>query len=167
MSETSDRTVYAFSAEALDGHPVSLSDFSGKVLLIVNTASKCGFTPQYAGLEELYRRYQDSGLVVLGFPCNQFGAQEPGSAEEIGKFCERNYSVSFPLFARIDVNGANAHPLFRFLRSQKSGILGAIGLDAIKWNFTKFLVDRSGKVIERFAPATFPADIVPAIEKLL
>jgi glutathione peroxidase len=167
MSEPSSSAVYAFSAEALDGHAVSLADYSGKVLLIVNTASKCGFTPQYAGLEELYRRFKDSGLVVLGFPCNQFGAQEPGTAEEIGQFCERNYGVSFPIFAKIDVNGAQAHPLFKFLKSEKSGILGAIGLDAIKWNFTKFLVDRSGKVVERFAPATSPADIAPAIEKLL
>jgi glutathione peroxidase len=167
MSESSNPTVYAFSAEALDGHSVSLADYSGKVLLVVNTASKCGFTPQYAGLEELYRRYQDRGLVILGFPCNQFGAQEPGTAEEIGQFCERNYGVSFPIFAKIDVNGANAHPLFKFLKSEKSGILGAIGLDAIKWNFTKFLVDRTGKVVERFAPATAPAEIAPAIEKLL
>jgi len=167
MSELKEPTVYAFSAESLDGRAISLADFSGKVLLIVNTASKCGFTPQYAGLEELYKRYQDQGLAVLGFPCNQFGAQEPGTSEEIGQFCERNYGVSFPIFAKIDVNGSDAHPLFKFLKSEKSGLFGAIGLDAIKWNFTKFLVDRSGKVVERFAPATSPADIAPAIEKLL
>ncbi|HEY9125732.1 MAG TPA: glutathione peroxidase, partial [Acidobacteriaceae bacterium] len=113
MSESNGNTVYAFSAELLDGRTAALADYAGKVLLIVNTASKCGFTPQYAGLEELYRRYKDRGLVVLGFPCNQFGAQEPGSAEEIGKFCERNYGVSFPIFAKIDVNGSNAHPLFK------------------------------------------------------
>ena len=166
-NESNASTVYAFSAELLTGQTVSLADFAGKVLLIVNTASKCGFTPQYAGLEELYKRHQDQGLVVLGFPCNQFGAQEPGTAEEIGQFCERNYGVSFPIFAKIDVNGANAHPLYKFLKSEKSGILGAIGLDAIKWNFTKFLVDRAGKPVERFAPATSPADIAPAIEKLL
>ncbi|HTJ29727.1 MAG TPA: glutathione peroxidase [Acidobacteriaceae bacterium] len=166
-NESNASTVYAFSAELLTGQTVSLADFAGKILLIVNTASKCGFTPQYAGLEELYKRYQDQGLVVLGFPCNQFGAQEPGTAEEIGQFCERNYGVSFPIFAKIDVNGANAHPLYKFLKSEKSGILGAIGLDSIKWNFTKFLVDRAGKPVERFAPATSPADIAPAIEKLL
>lgn len=166
-TEPSGSTVYAFSAELLEGKTVPLADYAGKVLLIVNTASKCGFTPQYAGLEELYRRFHDRGLVVLGFPCNQFGGQEPGSAEEIGQFCERNYGVSFPIFAKIDVNGSAAHPLFKFLKSEKSGLLGAIGLDAIKWNFTKFLVDRTGKVVERFAPQTSPADIAPAIEKLL
>ena len=167
QNESDAPSVYAFSAQLLDGQTASLASYAGQVLLIVNTASKCGFTPQYAGLEELYSRYKDRGLTILGFPCNQFGAQEPGSAEEIGQFCERNYGVNFPIFAKIDVNGANAHPLFKFLRGEKSGLFGAIGLDAIKWNFTKFLVDRSGSVVERFAPATTPADIAPAIEKLL
>jgi glutathione peroxidase len=158
------RTVYDFSAPLLDGRTVSLANFKGRVLLIVNTASKCGFTPQYAGLEELFRAYKDRGLEVLGFPCNQFGAQEPGSAEEIGVFCERNYGVSFPIFAKIDVNGEYEHPLYRFLKGQKSGIFGT---DAIKWNFTKFLVDREGKVMERYGPSTEPKALAGAIENLL
>ena len=162
-----DSGIYEFSATALDGHEVSLREYAGKVLLIVNTASHCGFTPQYAGLEDLHRKYEDQGLAVLGFPCNQFGAQEPGNAEEIGQFCELNYGVTFPLFAKIDVNGPNAHPLYKFLRSEKSGLMGAIGLDAIKWNFTKFLVDRNGKVAARYAPTTTPAQLSPEIEKLL
>lgn len=162
-----EATVYSFSARMLDERETPLAQYSGQVLLIVNTASKCGFTPQYAGLETLYQQYKDRGLMVLGFPCNQFGAQEPGGAEEIAQFCERNYGVSFPIFAKIDVNGAQAHPLYKFLRSEKSGMLGAIGLDAIKWNFTKFLIDRSGKVVGRYAPTTSPAELAPAIEKLL
>ena len=140
-------TVYAFSAPLLDGRTAILNEFKDRVLLIVNTASKCGFTPQYAGLEELFRKYKERGLAVLGFPCNQFGRQEPGSVEQIGSFCERNYGVSFPIFAKIDVNGSDAHPLYRFLKSEKSGILG---IEAIKWNFTKFLVDRQGKVVDRY-----------------
>jgi glutathione peroxidase len=167
MGITTETTVYDFSARSLDGRDVPLSEYRGQVMVIVNTASKCGFTPQYAGLETLYRQYKDRGLVVIGFPCNQFGAQEPGGAEEIAQFCELNYGVSFPIFAKIEVNGAQAHPLYKYLKSEKSGLLGAIGLDAIKWNFTKFLVDRNGKVVERFAPATSPGDLAPAIEKLL
>ena len=160
-------SVYSFSAEALDGRQVSLADFKGKVLLIVNTASQCGFTPQYAGLETLYRTYKQRGLEVLGFPCNQFGAQEPGTAENIGDFCERNYGVSFPMFAKIDVNGEKAHPLYRFLKKEKPGFLGPLGGGAVKWNFTKFLVDRGGKVVARFASTTKPENMTRDIEKLL
>jgi len=157
-------SVYDFSAQTLDGKPVALSDYAGKVLLIVNTASKCGFTPQYEGLEALYQKYRDRGLAVLGFPCNQFGAQEPGSAEEIGSFCQKNYGVSFPMFEKIDVNGEGAHPLYRWLKSNAKGLLGSEG---IKWNFTKFLVDRKGHVVERFAPTTKPEDLQSDIEALL
>jgi glutathione peroxidase len=157
-------SIYGFSANRLDGTPVALRDFAGKVLLVVNTASKCGFTPQYEGLEALYRQYGERGLVVLGFPCNQFGAQEPGTAEQIGAFCQKNYGVSFPMFEKIEVNGAGAHPLYRWLKSQARGVLGS---EAIKWNFTKFLVDRDGKVVERFAPTTRPEDLKAHIEALL
>lgn len=153
-----------FSAPLLDGRTVSLSAFSDRVLLVVNTASKCGFTPQYAGLEDLYRAYKDRGFEILGFPCNQFGEQEPGSAAEIATFCERNYGVSFPLFAKIDVNGPAAHPLYRFLKQSKPGLFGT---RRIKWNFTKFLIDRSGKPVARFAPSTKPRDLAPQIEQLL
>ena len=168
MAETTD-TVYGFSAERLDGGAASLSSYRGKVLLIVNTASQCGFTPQYAGLEALFRTYNERGLEVLGFPCNQFGAQEPGSAAEIGAFCEQNYGVSFPMFAKIDVNGDQAHPLYRFLKKQKPGLLGPLGGGAIKWNFTKFLVDRSGNVVARFESKIKPDDagLVQAVEKAL
>jgi len=166
MAETSE-TVYGFSAETLDGRAESLSDFRGKVLLIVNSASQCGFTPQYAGLESLYRAYKQRGLEVLGFPCNQFGAQEPGTAAEIGAFCEKNYGVSFPMFAKIDVNGEKAHPLYRFLKKEKPGLLGPLGGGAIKWNFTKFLIDRSGRVVSRFASTTKPESLAKDIEKLL
>ena len=166
MAETTD-TVYGFSAERLDGGAASLSSYRGKVLLIVNTASQCGFTPQYAGLETLYRTYNERGLEVLGFPCNQFGAQEPGSAAEIGAFCEQNYGVSFPMFAKIDVNGDQAHPLYRFLKKQKPGLLGPLGGGAIKWNFTKFLVDRSGNVVARYASTTRPESLAKDIENLL
>ncbi|MGA8743496.1 MAG: glutathione peroxidase [Terracidiphilus sp.] len=166
MAETS-KTVYEFSAGTLDGRSASLSEFKGEVLLIVNTASQCGFTPQYAGLEALYRTYKERGLVVLGFPCNQFGAQEPGTAAEIGAFCERNYGVSFPMFAKIDVNGEKTHPLYRFLKKEKPGLLGPLGGGSIKWNFTKFLVDRSGKVVGRFASTTKPESLAKRIEKLL
>ena len=156
--------VYDFTANSLDGKPVSLREYSGKVLLIVNTASKCGFTPQYEGMEALYQKYRDRGLAVLGFPCNQFGAQEPGSAEEIGSFCQKNYGVSFPIFEKIDVNGEGAHPLYRWLKSSAKGLLGS---EAIKWNFTKFLVDRNGNVIDRFAPTTKPEDLKSNVEALL
>lgn len=157
-------TVYGFSAPLLDGRAVGLNEFTGRVLLIVNTASKCGFTPQYAELEQLYGTYKDRGFAVLGFPCNQFGAQEPGTAEQIGAFCEKNYGVSFPIFAKIEVNGTNTHPLYRFLKESKPGIFGT---ERIKWNFTKFLVDRSGHVVSRFAPKTEPRALAPAIERLL
>jgi glutathione peroxidase len=157
-------SIYEFSAPLLDGRPVDLAEFRGKVLLIVNTASQCGFTPQYAGLEGLYRAYKDRGFAVLGFPCNQFGAQEPGSGEEIGAFCEKNYGVSFPIFEKIEVNGPGTHPLYRYLKDEKTGIFGT---EKIKWNFTKFLVDREGKVVERYGPSTEPKAIAAAIEELL
>jgi glutathione peroxidase len=166
MAEAAD-TVYGFSAEALDGRPVSLAEFKGRVLLIVNTASQCGFTPQYGGLETLYRKYKERGLTVLGFPCNQFGAQEPGTAAEIGGFCERNYGVDFPMFGKIDVNGGKTHPLYRFLKKEKPGLLGPLGGGAIKWNFTKFLVDRNGNVVARYASTTKPESLAKDIEKLL
>lgn len=157
-------SIYDFSAATLEGKPVSLNDYAGKVLLVVNTASKCGLTPQYEGLEALYEQYRERGLMVLGFPCNQFGAQEPGTADEIGSFCHKNYGVTFPMFEKIDVNGDAAHPLYRWLKSSAKGVLGSEG---IKWNFTKFLVDRHGQEVERFAPTTTPEDLKPAIEKLL
>jgi len=155
---------YDFHATALDGQPVDLDRYRGKALLIVNTASACGFTPQYQGLEALQRQYAGQGLVVLGFPCNQFGRQEPGSEAEIGAFCEKNYGVTFPMFAKVDVNGDDAHPLFRYLKGEAPGVLGT---EAIKWNFTKFLVDREGAVVKRYAPATRPEDLKGDIEKLL
>jgi glutathione peroxidase len=164
-------SIYDFSAPLLNAGPVaetvSLADFRGKVLLIVNTASKCGFTPQYAGLEALYRAYKERGFEVLGFPCNQFGAQEPGTEAEIGAFCEKNFGASFTLFAKINVNGQNAHPLFRFLKRSKPGILGIFGAGAIKWNFTKFLVDRKGQVAGRYGPSTKPEKLAKTIERLL
>jgi glutathione peroxidase len=160
-------TVYDYSAPLLDGRIVSLNEFRGRVLLIVNTASQCGFTPQYAGLENLHRTYKGRGFEVLGFPSNQFGAQEPGTAEQIGEFCERNYGVSFPIFAKIDVNGSSAHPLYQFLRRSKPGIFGPIGAGSIKWNFTKFLVDRNGRVVGRYGSATKPESLTSPIEKLL
>jgi len=156
--------IYDFTAKTLQGKDVPLSDFKDKVLLIVNTASKCGFTPQYAGLEKLYEKLSARGLTVLGFPCNQFGKQEPGGREEIGSFCQMNYGVSFPMFDKIDVNGPKAHPLYQYLKDQQPGVLGTKN---IKWNFTKFLVDRSGKVVDRFAPMTKPEDIEKSIEKVL
>jgi glutathione peroxidase len=167
MTDAISQSVYEFSALSVDGHEVPLAQYKGKVLLIVNTASKCGFTPQYAGLEALYQQYKNRGVVVLGFPCNQFGAQEPGTEEEIAQFCELNYGVSFPIFAKIDVNGPEAHPLYKFLKKEQSGVFGAIGLNAIRWNFTKFLVDRDGKVVDRYAPAKSPAELAPDIDKLL
>ena len=156
--------VFDFHATALDGAPIDLARYRGKVLLIVNTASACGFTPQYKGLEDVYRQFRERGVEVLGFPCNQFGQQESGSEAEIGAFCEKNYSVSFPLFAKIDVNGAHAHPLFRHLESEAPGLLGT---ERIKWNFTKFLVGRDGKVVKRYAPQTRPEAIAGDIEQQL
>ena len=161
---TTAASVYDFSAPLLDGNTVSLAGFRNRVLLIVNTASQCGFTPQYAGLEDLYRAHKDQGFEILGFPCNQFGQQEPGSAGEIAAFCERNYGVSFPMFAKIDVNGPAAHPLYRFLKQSKPGLFGS---RRIKWNFTKFLIDRTGHPVARFAPSTKPRDLAPKIESLL
>jgi glutathione peroxidase len=157
-------SVYDFSATTIDGKPRKLADYKGKVLLVVNTASKCGFTPQYKGLEALYKKYKDKGLVVLGFPSNQFGAQEPGPESEIAEFCEMNYGVTFPLFSKIDVNGDAAHPLYKYLTSTKKGLLGS---EAIKWNFTKFLVDKDGNVVERYAPTTKPEDLEKDVEAAL
>ncbi len=157
-------TMPALELHSLQGTPVQLGDYRGQVLLIVNTASACGFTPQYQGLEELYQRYRARGFAVLAFPCNQFGQQEPGSAEDIATFCSSRYQVSFPLFDKVEVNGPNTDPLFAFL---KAGAPGLLGTRAIKWNFTKFLVDREGRVRGRFAPFTTPAAISRSIEKLL
>ena len=155
--------VYDFAAKSLTGDEVALKQFEGKVLLIVNTASKCGFTPQYQGLEALHRELSPRGFAVLGFPCNQFGGQEPGDAKEIAEFCEGKYDVSFPMFEKIDVNGAGAHPLYNYLKRAKTGLLGS----SIKWNFTKFLVDRSGRVVARHAPTATPQGLKKDIEALL
>ena len=155
--------VYDFTAKSLAGEDVPLQRFAGQVLLIVNTASACGFTPQYKGLEALQQKFGPRGFAVLGFPCNQFGGQEPGDAAAIEQFCSRNYAVSFPMFAKIEVNGSTADPLFQFLKNEKSGLLGA----SIKWNFTKFLVDRSGKVVARHAPTANPEGLTKEIEALL
>jgi glutathione peroxidase len=155
--------IYDFNAKSLSGEDVPLRQYAGKVLLIVNTASKCGFTPQYEGLEALHRELSPRGFAVLGFPCNQFGAQEPGDARQIADFCESKYDVSFPMFEKIDVNGSRAHPLFNYLKSAKSGLLGP----SVKWNFTKFLVDRAGKVVARHAPTTPPQALKKEIEALL
>lgn len=156
-------TLADFSATAIDGTERPLGEYLGKVVLVVNTASKCGFTPQYDGLQKLYADHTEAGLVVLGFPCDQFGHQEPGTESEIDEFCRVNHGVTFPMFAKIDVNGADAHPLYTWLRSEKGGVLG----DAIKWNFTKFLVGRDGEVIKRYAPQTTPEQIEGDIEKAL
>ena len=156
--------IYQYEATDMSGKLQPLSKYEGDVLLIVNTASKCGFTPQLDGLETLYAQYKDQGLQVLGFPCNQFGHQDPGTTEEINEFCQLNYGVSFPMFAKVDVNGKDAHPLFQYLAKEAPGLLGS---KAIKWNFTKFLVDRQGNVIERFSPQTTPAEIESAIKKLI
>lgn len=156
--------IYDCSVKTIDGQDKMLGDYKGKVLLIVNTASECGFTPQYQGLEELYRRYKNQGFTVLAFPCNQFGHQEPGSEPEIQHFCSTRYDISFPVFAKIEVNGANAHPLYQYLKDEKPGVLGT---RAIKWNFTKFLVDRSGHVVRRYAPADKPESLIGDIEQLL
>ncbi|MDY0007535.1 MAG: glutathione peroxidase [Spongiibacteraceae bacterium] len=157
-------SVFDFEAQPIGGAKQSLSAYRGKVLLIVNTASKCGFTPQFEGLEALYQRYRDRGFEILGFPCNQFGQQDPGSNDEIQGFCQRNYGVSFPMYAKIDVNGNAAHPLYQHLKSELPGILGS---KAIKWNFTKFLVGRDGEVLARYAPTTKPEELAEAIEKAL
>lgn len=157
-------TLYDLTVDDIAGKPVRLSRYKGKVLLIVNTASECGFTPQYQGLEALYGKLHGKGLEILGFPCNQFGGQEPGSEKEIAAFCERNYGVTFPMFAKVDVNGDHASPLYKHLKAAKKGVLGS---GAIKWNFTKFLVDREGNVVERYAPQTEPKDLEADVRKLL
>ncbi len=154
---------YSFTAERLNGQPQSLSDYAGKLVLVVNTASKCGFTPQYAGLETLYQQFKGQGLVILGFPCNQFGNQEPGEAEQIAHTCEINYGVTFPIFAKVDVNGPAAHPLFQWVTGELPGWLGK----SIKWNFTKFLIGRDGKPIKRFATITTPEKMAAFIQKEL
>ncbi|MEA2892191.1 MAG: glutathione peroxidase [Bradyrhizobium sp.] len=155
--------IYDFSAQSLAGQEIPLKQFEGRVLLIVNTASACGFTPQYKGLETLHQELAPRGFAVLGFPCNQFGGQEPGDAAAIAQFCSSNYAITFPMFAKVDVNGDNAHPLFKYLKNQKAGLLGP----SIKWNFTKFLVDRSGKVVARHAPTARPESLTREIEVLL
>jgi glutathione peroxidase len=157
-------SVYDFSARTIDGDEQPLSDFEGKAMLVVNTASKCGFTPQYTGLENLWKKYQDQGLVVLGFPCDQFGHQEPGNEEEIKSFCSLSYDVTFPMYAKVDVNGDKAHPLWKFLKKEKSGLLG---IDSIKWNFSKFLVDKHGKVVKRYAPTDTPEKIEKDLSSVL
>jgi len=157
-------SIFNFSCKDVDGNEKNLSELQGKVTLIVNTASKCGFTPQYKGLEDLYQKYKDQGLEVLGFPCNQFGNQEPGSNNEIEEFCTLNYGVTFPMFSKVDVNGDSADPLFKFLTSNKKGLLGS---SKIKWNFTKFLVDKDGNPVKRFAPTTTPEQISEDIEEIL
>lgn len=153
-----------YTANSLQGEPVDLQQYAGKVVLIVNTASNCGFTPQYKGLEAVYQQFKAQGVEVLGFPCNQFGHQEPGSAGEIGAFCEKNYGVSFPMFDKINVNGSDAHPLFQHLKSKAPGLLGS---ESIKWNFTKFLIRKDGTVFKRYAPQTAPQELITDIEKLL
>lgn len=157
-------SLYDFTAETLDGKPAPLSDYRDKVVLVVNTASKCGFTPQYAGLEAIYKRYRENGFVVLGFPCNQFGAQEPGGATEIANFCSLTYDVDFPMMRKIDVNGPKTDPLYVWLKKAKKGLLGT---ENIKWNFTKFLIDRKGEVVGRYAPTDTPQSIESAIRALL
>jgi len=157
-------TIYDYSARTLDGEGKSLAEYRGQVLLIVNTASRCGFTPQYAGLEELHREFHRQGFSVMGFPCNQFGAQEPGDEGEITRFCAQTYDISFPMFAKVEVNGKHAHPLFLYLRSAKAGVLGT---KSIKWNFTKFLISRDGVVVARFGSLTVPKSLNQAISRLL
>jgi len=154
---------YDFEADNIQGKTRSMSEFKGKVVLVVNTASKCGLTPQFEGLETLHNKYKDDGLVILGFPCNQFGKQEPGNATEIQEFCQINYGVSFPMFGKIDVNGESAHPLFKYLKSKKRGWFTS----SIKWNFTKFVIDKNGEPVKRISPFTKPIDIEPIIKKLL
>lgn len=154
---------YDFNALSIDGKDISMSEFKNKIVLIVNTASKCGFTPQFEGLEKLYNQYKDEGFVILGFPCNQFGNQDPGKDNEIKSFCEINYGVTFPMFSKVEVNGDDAHPIFKWLKDEKSGLI----VDAIKWNFTKFLLNRSGEVVDRFGSNKKPENIRKDIEKLL
>ena len=158
------KNIFNFSCKDINGEEINLSDYSGKVLLIVNTASKCGFTPQYKGLQDLYKKYFNQGFEILGFPCNQFGSQEPGTDQEIVEFCNINYDVTFPLFSKIEVNGPSAHPLFSFLTSDKPGLLGT---KAIKWNFTKFLINRNGEPVKRFSSKTAPEEISSEILDLL
>ena len=157
-------SIYDFEAQSIDGQPVALEQFRGRALLIVNTASACGFTPQFGGLEKLHQRYADKGLVVLGFPCNQFGSQDPGSNEEIGAFCQKNFGVSFPMMAKVDVNGGGAHPLYQWLTAEAPGLLGS---KAIKWNFTKFLVGKDGRVLRRYAPQDAPEKLSKDIDAAL
>ncbi len=164
MTVQAPASIYDISVTSIDGTPISLDAYRGKVLLIVNTASQCGFTPQYQGLQRLYEQYRDQGFVVLGFPCNQFGQQEPGTSDQIQSFCETRFGVSFPLFQKIDVNGSNAHPLYQYLTKAAPGIFGT---QAIKWNFTKFLVDRNGNVVKRYPPTTKPEDLAADIQALL
>jgi glutathione peroxidase len=154
---------YDFEAERLDGTTESMKTYQGKTIIVVNTASKCGLTPQYEGLEKLYDTYKDQGLVILGFPCNQFGNQEPGDSDEIQEFCQLNYGVSFPMFAKVDVNGDSAHPIFKYLKSELKGLLGG----KIKWNFTKFVIDKTGKPVKRFAPITTPESMEDYIQEIL
>ncbi|MFZ6051816.1 glutathione peroxidase [Halocola ammonii] len=154
---------YDFEANDLKGHKTSMKDYEGNLILVVNTASKCGLTPQYEGLEELYSKYKDRGFTILGFPCNQFGSQEPGDENDIEEFCQVNYGVSFPMFAKVDVNGSDAHPIFKYLKSEQGGFLGS----KIKWNFTKFLIDRNGQPVKRFAPTTKPQKIESHIKKMI
>lgn len=155
--------IFEFDAKKLNGENISLKEFEGKTIVIVNTASKCGLTPQYEGLENLYKKYKDKGLVILGFPCNQFGQQEKGTAEEISEFCEINYGVSFPMFDKVEVNGTNAHPIFKYLKSKLRGIFGS----DIKWNFTKFIIDKNGNPVKRFAPTTKPEKMESYLQKIL
>lgn len=159
-----EKSIYDFSANKLNGQEIHLSDFKDKTIVVVNTASKCGLTPQYEGLEDLYKKYKDEGLVILGFPCNQFGSQEKGNSDEIQEFCQVNYGVSFPMFEKIEVNGKGAHPLYKYLKSKLGGgILGS----AIKWNFTKFVIDKSGRPVKRFAPTTKPSKMEDYIKEIL
>ena len=160
---TTKNKFYTLEAENLKGNMVTMNSYIGKVVLVVNTASKCGLTPQYEGLEALYQKYREQGLVILGFPCNQFGSQEPGTAEDIQEFCQVNYGVSFPMFSKVDVNGKDTHPVFRYLKSELGGTFGS----NLKWNFTKFLIDRNGNPVKRFAPTTQPKKIESEIVKLL
>jgi len=162
--DTTMDKIYDFKVKTIQGEETTLAQYKGKVMLIVNVASKCGYTPQYDGLETLYKKYKDKGLMVLGFPCNQFGSQEPGSEKEIQNFCRVNFGVTFPMFSKINVNGEETHPLYRYLKSEQSGILGT---EAIKWNFTKFLVDKEGNVVERFGSSTKPSELEDKIEALL
>ncbi|MGY3805156.1 glutathione peroxidase [Pigmentibacter ruber] len=157
-------SIYDFEVKDIEGNTKKLIEFKGNALLVVNTASKCGFTPQYEGLEKLYRHYQSKGLKILGFPCNQFGSQEPGNEQEIKNFCSLNYNVSFPMFAKVEVNGANAHPLYKYLKKNSKGLLGT---EFIKWNFTKFLIGKNGEVLKRYAPTDTPEQIAKDIEELL